>query len=58
MSRLLVGLGVPHSVIGKLVATPPTRITYLDNRELVELNVRRTNPFRNIYDLAKVARTQ
>jgi hypothetical protein len=56
MSRLLVGLGVPHSVIGKLVATPPTRITYLDNRELVELNVRRTNPFRNIYDLASVAR--
>jgi hypothetical protein len=58
MSRLLVGLGVPHSVIGKLVATPPAKITYLDNRELVELNVRRTNPFRNIYDLASVARNQ
>src|SRR2546421_3894323 len=57
-SRLLVGLGVPHSVIGKLVATPPTRITYLDNRELVELNVHRTNPFRNIYDLASLAKTQ
>ena len=58
MSRLLIGLGVPHSVIGKLVATPPTRITYLDNRELVELNVHRTNPFRNIYDLASLAKTQ
>src|SRR6476646_11042646 len=30
MSRLLVGLGVPHSVIGKIVATPPAKITFLD----------------------------
>jgi len=58
MSRLLVSLGVPHSVIGKLVTTPPTRITYLDNRELLELNVHRTNPFRKIYDLASAAGTQ
>jgi hypothetical protein len=58
MSRLLVGLGVPPSVIGKLVATPPTKMTYLDNRDLVELNVHRTNPFRKIYDLASAARNQ
>jgi len=56
MSRLLVGLGVPPAVIGKLVATPPAKITYLDNRDLVELNVRRTNPFRKIYDLASLIR--
>src|SRR3954447_12093490 len=45
MSRLLVGLGVPHSIIGKIVATPPAKITFLTNRDLAELNVHRTNPF-------------
>jgi hypothetical protein len=58
MSRLLVGLGVPHSVIGKIVATPPAKITFLDNRDLAELNVHRTDPFRNIYDAASVARSE
>src|SRR5215218_6355802 len=58
MSRLLVGLGVPPSVIGKLVATPPTKMTYLDNRDLLELNVHRSNPFRKIYDLASVAKNE
>jgi hypothetical protein len=57
MSRLLVGLGVPHSIIGKMVATPPAKITFLDNRDLAGLNVHRTNPFRNIYDAASVARS-
>src|SRR6476660_1213120 len=52
MSRLLVRLGVSHSIIGKIVTTPPAKITYLDNRDLAELNVHRTNPFRNIYDAA------
>jgi hypothetical protein len=52
MSRVLVRLGVPHSIIGKIVATPPTAITYLDNRDLAALNVRRTNPFRNNFDAA------
>jgi hypothetical protein len=58
LSRLLAGLGVPHSVIGKLVATPPARITLLDNRDLAGLNVHRTNPFRDIYDAASVARSR
>ena len=58
LSRLLAGLGVPHSVIGKLVATPPARITFLDNRDLAALNVHRTNPFRKIYDAASMARNQ
>lgn len=58
MSRLLVGLGVPHSVVGKIVATPPAKITFLDNRDLAELNVHRTNPFRKIYDAAGMARSQ
>lgn len=47
LSRLLVGLGVPHSIIGKIVATPPAKITFLNNHELAGLNVRRSNPFRN-----------
>lgn len=46
LSRLLVGLGVPHSVIGKIVATPPAKITFLDNRDLARLNVHRSNPFK------------
>jgi hypothetical protein len=54
MSRLLAGLGVPHSIIGKIVATPPARITFLDNRDLAGLNVHRTNPFRN-HDAARGA---
>jgi hypothetical protein len=58
ISRFLVGLGVPHSVIGKIVATPPAKITFLDNRDLAGLNVHRTNPFRSIYDAASVARNQ
>jgi hypothetical protein len=57
-SRLLVGLGVPHSIIGKIVATSPAKMTYLDNRDLAGLNVHRTNPFRNIYNAASVARSQ
>jgi hypothetical protein len=56
MSRLLVGFGVPHSVIGKMVATPPARITFLDNRDLVGLNVHRTNPFRRNYNAANMSR--
>ena len=58
MSRLLVGLGVPLSIIGKIVATPPAKITFLNNRDLAGLNVHRTNPFRNIYNAASLARNQ
>jgi hypothetical protein len=58
MSRLLVGLGVPHSIIGKIVATPPARITFLDNRDLARLNVHRTNPFRKKSSAASMARSQ
>jgi hypothetical protein len=58
MSRFLVRLGVPHSVVGKIVATPPAKITFLNNRDLAGLNVHRTNPFRQIYDAASVARSQ
>ena len=58
MSRLLVGLGVPHSVVGKIVATPPAKMTFLDNRDLAGLNVRRTNPFRTNHGAASVARHQ
>jgi hypothetical protein len=46
LSRLLIGMRVPHSIIGKIVATPPAKITFLNDHELVGLNVRRSNPFR------------
>jgi hypothetical protein len=49
---------VPHSIIGKIVATPPAKMTYLDNRDLAGLSVHRTNPFRDIYNAANVARSQ
>jgi hypothetical protein len=58
MSRLLVGLGVPHSIIGKIVTTPPAKITFLDNRDLAGLNVHRTNPFRKNYGVASMIRGQ
>jgi hypothetical protein len=58
MSRLLAGLGVPHSIIGKIVATPPAKITFLNNRELAGLNVRRTNPFRKNYGAASMIRNR
>jgi len=58
MSRLLAGLGVPLSIVGKIVTTPPAKITFLNNRDLASLNVQRTNPFRSIYDAASLARTQ
>ena len=56
MSRLLVEFGVPHSIIGKIVVTPPARITFLDNRDLAGLNVHRTNPFRKNFGTASMIR--
>jgi hypothetical protein len=58
LSRLLVGLGVSHSIIGKIVATPPAKITFLDNRDLAELKVHRTDPFRRNYGAASMAGSQ
>jgi|SRR3984885_157685 len=58
LSRLLVGLGVPHSIIGKIVATPPAKITFLDNRDLARLNVHRANPFRKNDGAASMAGSQ
>jgi hypothetical protein len=58
MSRLLVGLGVPHSIIGKIVATPPAKITFLTNRDLAALNVRQTNPFRRNDGTANATQSQ
>jgi hypothetical protein len=57
-SRLLVGFGVPHSIIGKIVATPPARITFLDNSDLARLNVHRTNPFRKNDGAASISRSR
>jgi hypothetical protein len=58
ISRLLVGLGVPHSVIGRIVATPPARIAFLNDHELAGLNVRRGDPFRNRDGSVSAARSQ
>src|SRR5712672_3424938 len=58
MSRLLVGLGVPYSIIGKIVATPPAKIAFLTSRDLAALNVHRTNPFRRNGGTASSTRSQ
>ena len=58
MSRLLARLGVPHSIIGKMVVTPPARITFLTHRDLAALNVHRKNPFRRIDGTASATRSQ
>ena len=58
VSRLLVGLGVPHSIIGKIVATPPAKITFLTNGDLAALNVHRTNPFRRNDGTASATQSQ
>ena len=58
ISRLLVGLGVPHSIIGKIVATPPAKITFLTNGDLAALNVHRTNPFRRNDGTASATQSQ
>ena len=58
LSRFLVGLGVPHSVIGKIVTTPPAKITFLHNRDLAGLNVHRSNPFRKNDSTASVSLAQ
>jgi hypothetical protein len=58
MSRLLVGLGVPYSIIGKIVATPPAKIAFLTSRDLAALNVHRTNPFRRNDGTASATRSQ
>ena len=58
LSRLLARLGVPHSIIGKIVTTPPAKIAFLTNHELAELNVHRSNPFPNHDDAANTARNE
>jgi hypothetical protein len=58
LSRLLAGLGVPHSIIGKIVATPPAKVTFLDNHDLARLNVHRANPFRKNDSAASMTRSQ
>jgi hypothetical protein len=45
-----------RSTKAKIVATPPVGITFLNNRDLTALNVRRTNPFRRNDDTASATR--
>src|SRR5262245_53838890 len=44
-ARLFARFGVPSSTIGKMVATPPRKITYLDQADLASLTVIARNPF-------------
>jgi hypothetical protein len=44
-ARLFAKLGIPSSTIGKMVATPPRKITYLDQSDLTSLKVITRNPF-------------
>lgn len=45
LARLSAKLGVPSSTIGKMVATPPGKITYLDRRDLTALRAIARDPF-------------
>jgi hypothetical protein len=45
LARLSAKLGVPESAIGKLVATRPSNITYLDGDDLSALDTSVGNPF-------------
>ncbi len=45
LARLSAKLGVPPSVIGKMVMTPPGRMAYLNREELASLKVVERNPF-------------
>jgi hypothetical protein len=45
LARLSAKLGAPKSVIGKLVTTPPSKITYLDGGDLSALDISVGNPF-------------
>ncbi|MBR0870479.1 hypothetical protein JQ633_08925 [Bradyrhizobium tropiciagri] len=44
-ARLYAKLGVPSSMIGKMVSTPPGKITFLDHNDLSALKVIARNPF-------------
>ena len=44
-ARLFAKLGIPSSTIGKMVATPPRKITYLDQSDLASLKVIARDPF-------------
>lgn len=44
-ARLYAKLGIPSSTIGKMVATPPGRITFLDQTDLSALKVIARDPF-------------
>jgi hypothetical protein len=44
-ARLFAKLGIPSSTIGKMVATPPRKITYLDQADLTSLKVITRDPF-------------
>ncbi|WP_426526283.1 hypothetical protein [Bradyrhizobium sp. McL0615] len=45
LARVSAKLGIPPSTIGKMVATPPRKISYLDRDELLALKVIVRDPF-------------
>jgi hypothetical protein len=50
LARLSAKLGIPPSTIGKMVATPPRKISYLDRDELLALKVIVRDPFVRVAD--------
>jgi hypothetical protein len=46
LARLSAKLGVPPSTIGRMVTTPPGKISYLDRTDLAALKVILRDPFR------------
>jgi len=50
LARLSAKLGIPPSTIGKIVTTPPRKISYLDRDELLALKVIVRDPFVRVAD--------
>ena len=52
LARLSARLGVPSSVIGRMVATPPRKISYLDEVDLLALKTVVRDPFADMGESA------
>ncbi|WP_456637228.1 hypothetical protein [Bradyrhizobium sp. USDA 10063] len=53
LARLSAKLGVPSSVIGRMVATPPRKMSYLDKADLLALKTVVRHPFAGMGERAR-----
>jgi hypothetical protein len=54
LARLSARLGIPSSVIGRMVTTPPGKMSYLDERDLRALKTIVRDPFADLSERASV----